>query len=122
MFGVLCCCDSLVSCIVIMSMLWFCVRCSISCVLFLRPFMLTCSMFSVFVFRGFVLLVVCCDEFVVLFWVWICPLVVVVGVLVVWVCPLVVVVGVLVGCVGGVCVVGVLFVVPAVVVCVCWGQ
>ena len=106
MFGVLCCCESFVSCIVMMSMLWFCVRCSISCILFLRPFMFICSMFSVFVFRGFVLLVVCCVEVVVLL----------------WFCLVGFAVGVLVGCVWGVCVVGVLFVVPVVVFWVCWGQ
>lgn len=62
---------SFVSCIVMMSMLWFCVRCSISCVLFLKPFMLICRMFSVFVCRGFVLFVFCCCVGFV-FWFWGC--------------------------------------------------
>ena len=53
-----------------MSILWFCVRCSISCVLFLRPFMLICRMFSVLVCRGFVVFVFFCVGFVFWFWGW----------------------------------------------------
>ena len=57
--------ESFVSCIVMTSMLWVFVICSISVILFLRPLMFICSMLSVLGLRWFVggwgcLVVVCC--------------------------------------------------------------
>ena len=68
--------------------------------------MFTCNMFSVFVFRGFVVLVVCCVGVVVLF----------------WFCLVGFVAGEFIDCAWGVCLVGVLFVVPVGAFWVCWGQ
>ena len=50
MVGVLWCGCSLVSCTVMMSMLWVFIVCSSSVCFLCRPFMLICRMFSLFLF------------------------------------------------------------------------